>query len=44
MKFATGFLLGAIIASSALIMTSPANMRKVRRRCKCAKKMLRNLI
>lgn len=43
MKFITGFLAGGAIACGAIMMMSPSNMRKARRRYKCAKRMIKNM-
>lgn len=44
MKFVLGFIAGASIAASAALMVSPSDMKKVRRKCKYAKRALMDMI
>lgn len=44
MKFAVGFIAGASIAAGALMMINPIDMRKMRRKCKCAKKIIKGMM
>ena len=44
MKFVLGFIAGASIAASAALMVSPSDMKKVRRKCKCAKRAIMNMM
>ena len=44
MRFIVGVIAGASIAAGAMIMTDPAYMRRMKRRYKCAKRMISNVM
>ena len=44
MKYVIGFIAGSAIATSILLAVNPMDMRKMRRRCKSAKKMIKGFM
>lgn len=44
MKFVAGFLAGASIVAGVAMAASPMDMRKVRKKYKCAKRAIKNII
>ena len=43
MKFVLGFIAGASIAASAALMVSPSDIKKVRKKCKYAKRAIMDM-
>ncbi len=43
MKFLLGFASGAVIAAGAAILFDPSDCKAIKRKCKCAKKMIKNV-
>ncbi len=44
MKFMVGFLAGSMVAAGALMMVDSADMKKMRRKCRCAKRMIKGMM
>ena len=44
MKFIAGVIAGASIAAGAIMMTDPAYMRRMKKKYKCAKRMMHNMM
>lgn len=44
MKFVVGFLAGSMVAAGAFMMIDPADMKKMRKKCRCAKRMIKGVM
>ena len=44
MKFMIGFLAGSAIAAGALMMADSVDMKKMRKKYRCAKRMVRGMM
>ncbi len=44
MKSTIYFLAGAALATGAIMAINPVDMRRMRKRCKCAKKMIKGIM
>ncbi len=44
MRFIVGVIAGASIAAGAMMMTDPAYMRRMKKKYKCAKRMMHNMM
>lgn len=44
MRFIVGVIAGASLAAGAIMMTDPAYMKKMKKRCRCAKRMIQDIM
>lgn len=44
MKFIAGFVAGSAIAAGAMMMINPMDSRTIRKKCRCAKKMIKGMM
>ncbi len=44
MKFVVGVIAGASIAAGAMMMTDPAYMKRMKKKYKCAKRMINHMV
>lgn len=44
MKFLIGFLAGSALSAGALMMIDSADMKKMRKKCRCAKRMIKGMM
>lgn len=44
MKFVLGFIAGASIAAGTALIANPSDIKKIKRKCRCAKNAVMNML